>query len=153
MYGTFGGDFATRDGRRVMLVVVTPRHVKALGQATGLTEIFAAIETEHGVDLADEADRWEVRESLRAALEPWFAAHSLEEVGVRLTEAGVLWGPFRTHSQMVEEDPFCSTAEPLVPADRSAGDRAGAHAGLAARFRLCPARCRQAGAPARRTYR
>ena len=153
MYGTFGGDFATRDGRRVMLVVVTPRHVKALGQATGLTETFAAIETERGVNLADEADRWEVREPLRAALEPWFAAHSLEEVGARLTEAGVLWGPFRTHSQMVEEDPFCSTANPLVSAGRSAGDRAGAHAGLAARFRLCPARCRQAGATARPAYR
>ena len=63
MYGTFGGDFATRDGRRVMLVVVTPRHVRALGQASGLTETFAAIESEHGVDLADEADRWKVRGS------------------------------------------------------------------------------------------
>ena len=113
MYGTFGGDFATRDGRRVMLVVVTPRHVKALGQAAGLTETFAAIEAEHGVNLADEADRWEVREQLRAALEPWFASLSLEEVGARLTEAGVLWGPFRSHSQMVAEDPFCSTANPL----------------------------------------
>ena len=113
MYGTFGGDFATRDGRRVMLVVVTPRHVKALGQAAGLTETFAAIEAEHGVNLADEADRWEVREQLRAALEPWFASLSLEEVGARLTDAGVLWGPFRSHSQMVAEDPFCSTANPL----------------------------------------
>ena len=25
----------------------------------------------------------------------------------------MLWGPFRTHTQMVEEDPFCSTANPL----------------------------------------
>ena len=54
-----------------------------------------------------------MREQLRAALEPWFALLSLEEVGARLTEAGVLWGPFRSHSQMVAEDPFCSTANPL----------------------------------------
>ena len=113
MYGTFGGDFATREGRRVMLVVVTPRHVRALGQATGLADAFRAIEAEHGVDLADEADRWAVRTELRAALAPWFAAHTLEEAGARLSEAGVLWGPFRTHTQMVEEDPFCSTANPL----------------------------------------
>ena len=113
MYGTFGGDFATGDGRRIMLVVVTPRHVRALGQATGLARTFAAIEAEHGVNLADEADRWQVRSELRAALEPWFASLSLDEVGARLTEAGVLWGPFRTHGQMVAEDPFCSTENPL----------------------------------------
>ena len=47
------------------------------------------------------------------AIAPWFASLSLEEAGTRLTEAGVLWGPFRTHSQMVAEDPFCSTANPL----------------------------------------
>ena len=94
-----GGDAAARQG-------AGPGH-RAHGRVQG------AIEAEHGVNLADEADRWEVRDRLRAALAPWFAAHSLEEVGARLTEAGVLWGPFRTHTQMVEEDPFCSTANPL----------------------------------------
>ena len=113
MYGTFGGDFATRDGRRVMLVVVTPRHVRALGQASGLTETFAAIEAEHGVDLADEADRWKVREPLRAAIEPWFAGLSLAEVGARLTEAGVLWGPSARTARWSRRTPFCSTANPL----------------------------------------
>ena len=113
MYGTFGGDFPTRDGRRVMLVVVTPRHIGALGRATGLAEAFAEIETRRGVDLREEADRWTVRDELRALLAPWFAGRTLDEVGACLTEAGILWGPFRTHTQMVAEDPFCSTANPL----------------------------------------
>jgi len=30
-----------------------------------------------------------------------------------LTEAGILWSPFRTYTQMVAEDPFCSTQNPL----------------------------------------
>ena len=113
MYGTFGGDFPTRDGRRLMLVVVTPRHVRALGRATGLARAFAAIEEARGVDLADEADRWKARDALRALLAPWFAARTLEEAGKLLGEAGVLWGPFRTYGQMLAEDPFCSTANPL----------------------------------------
>ena len=40
MYGTFGRDFSTSDGRQIMLVVVTRRHVKALGEVMGLTGRF-----------------------------------------------------------------------------------------------------------------
>ena len=114
MYGTFGGDFATRDGRRAMLVVVTPRHVKALGHATGLTETFAAIETDtrrrsrrRGRSLGGERAAPGCTRPLGSRPTAW------GKFGARLTEAGVLWGPFRTHSQMVAEDPFCSTANPL----------------------------------------
>ncbi len=113
MYGTFGSDFATRDGRRVMLVVVTPRHVNALGTVTGLSTAFDALADERGLDLSDESHRWEVREELRALVTPWFESHTLEEIGDALTEAGILWSPFRTYTQMVQEDPHCSTSNPL----------------------------------------
>ncbi len=113
MYGTFGTDFPTRDGRRIMLVTVTPRHVAALGRATGLAEAFAEIETRRGLDLGKDADRWEARAELRALLAPWFEARTLAEAGAALTEAGLLWGPFRSHRQMVAEDPFCSPENPL----------------------------------------
>ena len=37
----------------------------------------------------------------------------LEDVKEALTEVGILWGPFRTYEQMVAEDPFVSTDNPL----------------------------------------
>ena len=153
MYGTFGGDFATRDGRRAMLVVVTPRHVKALGQATGLTETFAAIETERGVNLADEADRWEVTRAAprraRALVRGPQPGGSRRPPHRGRGALGSVPHPYPDGGGR----PLLFDRESPVPAGRSTGDRAGAHAGLAARFRLCPARCRQAGAPARPAYR
>jgi 2-methylfumaryl-CoA isomerase len=113
MYGTFGRDFTTSDGRQIMLVVVTRRHVRALGEVTGLTERFQALEAEKGVDLTLEADRWKVRHELNDMVGAWFAGQTLASAGQALTDAGILWGPFRTYEQMVAEDPFVSTDNPL----------------------------------------
>ena len=52
VFGTFGCDFLTSDGRRVMITAFTPRHWSALVEATGLEERFAALAAEKGVDLA-----------------------------------------------------------------------------------------------------
>ena len=35
------------------------------------------------------------------------------EAGNKLTDAGILWAPFRTYKEMVHEDPFVSTNNPL----------------------------------------
>ena len=113
MYGTFGRDFSTSDGREIMLVIVTRRHVKALGEVTGLTGRFKKLETARGVDLNLEADRWKVRAEMNEMVGAWFAGQSLAEAGAALTEAGILWGPFRTYEQMIAEDPFVSTDNPL----------------------------------------
>ena len=142
MYGTFGGDFATRDGRRVMLVVVTPRHVKALGQASGLTEAFARIEAEHGVNLADEADRWKVREQLRATLEPWFASLSLEDDRRPAHRGRRALGALPQSQPDGGGRPLLLDRQSAVSADRSAGDRARADTGIAAGLRRRPARHR-----------
>ncbi len=113
MYGTFGRDFTTSDGREIMLVVVTRRHIKALGEVTNLTARFHELELARGVDLNLEADRWKVRHELNDMVGAWFADKTLAEAGEALSDAGILWGPFRTYKQMVEEDPFVSTDNPL----------------------------------------
>lgn len=43
LYGSFGRDFATSDGRRVMIIALTPRQWRARGQATGLADRLAMI--------------------------------------------------------------------------------------------------------------
>lgn len=113
MYGTFGRDFRTSDNRRIMLVIVTARQMRAFADAAGLREAFDRLEADDGIDLGDEAHRWQVRDKLNALVAPWFEARSLAEAGAALTEAGILWAPFRTYKQMVAEDPFVSTDNPL----------------------------------------
>ena len=43
LYGAFGGDFPTADGRRVMVVALTSRQWKALKEATGTEELFDTV--------------------------------------------------------------------------------------------------------------
>ncbi len=113
LYGAFGRDFATSDGRRVMLCAISNRQWRAIGQATGLAEKLALAGQAMGADLADEGGRYEAREALAAVLAPWFAARTLAEVRAAFEGSGVLWGPYQDFGQMVREDPRCSTANPL----------------------------------------
>ena len=50
VYGTFGRDFGTRDGRRVMVLALTARQWVSLGEATGLRGDFAELESRVGAD-------------------------------------------------------------------------------------------------------
>ena len=113
LFGAFGRDFGTRDGRRIMVVAITARQWRSLCEATESSEQMAALEAELGVDLAHEGQRFEARHRINPIIERWVAARSFEEVGAGFDAQGVCWGPYRTFMQMVEEDPRCSTANPL----------------------------------------
>jgi 2-methylfumaryl-CoA isomerase len=113
VYGTFGRDFATRDGRRVMALALTARQWASLGDATGLTDEFAAVESRGGANFRKEADRWAHRKPLFALLEAWFAQHDLAAVREAFDRHGVLWSPYQTTKQLVAEDARASIANPL----------------------------------------
>jgi 2-methylfumaryl-CoA isomerase len=113
LYGSFGRDFATKDGRRVMIIALTPRQWRALGSATGLASELAAIGPRLGVDLDSEAGRFDAREAIAALVAPWCAARTLAEIEAVFTGSGVLWGPFQDFATLVESDPRCSSGNPL----------------------------------------
>jgi 2-methylfumaryl-CoA isomerase len=113
VYGTFGRDFATRDGRRVMVLALTARQWASLGEATGLARDFAALEASTGADFRREADRWFHRAALCEILTEWVVARDLGEVAAAFEKQGVLWGPYQTFKQLVAEDPRASTANPM----------------------------------------
>ncbi len=113
LYGAFGRDFLTADGRRVMVVALTPHQWKALVEATGLHAAFELVEEAMGVDLSKEGDRFAAREVLGAILKPWTITHTLAEIGEIFDRHGVCWGPYQTFMQMVDEDPRCSTENPM----------------------------------------
>jgi 2-methylfumaryl-CoA isomerase len=113
VYGTFGRDFGTRDGRRVMVLALTARQWASLGEATGLSRDFAALESQAGADFRHEADRWIHRKALCEILELWVAKHDLAEIREIFERNGVLWGVYQTPKQLVTEDPRASIANPM----------------------------------------
>lgn len=113
VYGTYGQDFETADGRRVMITAFTPRHWSALVEATGTTERMEQVETLFGLDLRKEENRYVVRETITAVLRPWFAARTLNEIRTALDAVGACWGPYQTFAQAVAEDPRLSIENPL----------------------------------------
>ncbi len=116
LYGAYGSDFPTVDGRRVMVVAISPKQWRGLQAATGTTDEVAALAGELGVDFADEGERYLARDRLRQLFTPWFAGRTLDEVAGVLDAEGVCWGPYRTFLEMLDEDPRCSTANPLFAA-------------------------------------
>src|SRR5437667_1479035 len=113
LYGSFGRDFATADGHRVMIIALTPRQWRALGRATGLADKLATVGTVMEVDLETEAGRYEARDAIAALLARWCAGKTLAEIGAAFAGSGVLWGPFQDFIELVRDDPRCSPANPL----------------------------------------
>jgi 2-methylfumaryl-CoA isomerase len=108
IYGAFGHDFATRDGRRLMVAAVSAGQWKALCKATGIAAAIAELERRTDADLSRDTDRFQSREAISALLEPWFASHSLAQARSILDEHRVCWGPYQSFDQLVAEDPRCS---------------------------------------------
>ncbi len=113
LYGSFGRDFETRDGRRVMLVALTPKQWQGLCRITGIETRVAALEEALGVDFGDESARFEWRSVLCALIEPWIATNDLSVVGTALDDADLAWGPYQTVTEMLASDPRASTDNPM----------------------------------------
>jgi 2-methylfumaryl-CoA isomerase len=111
LYGAFGRDFVTVDGRRVMVMALTGRQWSALRKATGIATEKLSAET--GADLDSESGRYAARDAIAAALAPWFAARTLAEVRRIFTASDVSWGPYQTFQQLLAQDPRCSADNPM----------------------------------------
>jgi 2-methylfumaryl-CoA isomerase len=104
MYGAFGRDFATRDGRRVMVVAISLNQWRTLVQATGIEEHLPPMERAFDADFRKEEDRYRARDGIAALLKPWFESRTLDEVRKALDEHGVCWGPYQTFTQLLDDD-------------------------------------------------
>jgi 2-methylfumaryl-CoA isomerase len=113
LYGAFGHDFETGEGRRVMVVALTARQWRALVKVTGIEAACASISEATGYDLDTETGRFEARDLIAGLLRPWFAARDLTVIRETFAGTGVSWGPYQTFRELVTEDPRCSTANPM----------------------------------------
>jgi 2-methylfumaryl-CoA isomerase len=112
VYGSFARDFTTRDGGRVMVVALTPRHWRDLVEVSGLQAPVAALETSLGADFSVEGDRYTYREVLAGLLQHWSGAHDLAEITAALGRTAVLWSVYRSFTDVVA-DPETS-ANPMM---------------------------------------
>ena len=113
LYGAFGRDFETRDGRRVMPVAISDKQWNALCEATESVEQMRLLAQQLAVDFDDEGDRFRARDEIAAIVAPWCAARTLVEVRTAFDAHGVCWGPYQSFRQLVADDPRCSLANPL----------------------------------------
>ncbi len=114
LYGGFGRDFETRDGRRVMVVGLTGRQWSGLVRATGIKDAVAELATRLGRDLARQGERFEAREALADLVAPWIKARPLAEIAQIFDDNGVCWGPYQSFGELVASDPLCSPANPMM---------------------------------------
>ena len=114
VFGAFGRDFITRDGR-VMVVAITARQWRALLKALTLDAQIAALERELGVDFtADEGARFIHRARLFPLFEPAFAARGKAELQQAFDASGVAWAPYQTLHEAATQDQALFADNPVL---------------------------------------
>ncbi len=113
LYGAYGQDFATSDGRRVMIVALTNRQWDGLRAATGMQEALDALGLRMGLVLSREGDRFKARHEITALLAPWFRARRVEDFAASLDSHNVTWSVFQTFREALETDIDLSEDNPM----------------------------------------
>jgi 2-methylfumaryl-CoA isomerase len=113
VYGTFGRDFVTRDGRSVVVLALTPRQWRSLVEATGLSGEFRNLESRLGLYFNNEGDRWRGRQEICDLLQAWIAMRNLSSVASAFDAQNVMWGPYQTFRELVAGDPRATAENPM----------------------------------------
>jgi len=113
VFGTFGRDFETADGRRVMIVAVTRRQWRDLVKTLELAAAVAGLETELGVDFDDEEARFRHRGRLFSLVESAVARRPMAELSELFESTGVCWSPYRSVREAVSAEPGFVAGNPL----------------------------------------
>ena len=146
LYGAFGRDFGTADGHRLMLVAISAGQWKGLVEACGIASDVEALQRRTGLNLADEAQRFEARDALAALIEPWFAARSREQAEHELRVHKATFGRYQTVGELLATDPRVNAATNPV-FERIDTPGIGNHIAAGATVRV-PALAREATPPA-----
>jgi 2-methylfumaryl-CoA isomerase len=116
LYGAFGRDFVTADGARVMVMAISAKMWSGLLAATGLTAAMQAEATRLSLDFAQEGDRYTARREIAAVLESWFATQPFAAVPAAFNANGACWGRFQTMTELIDNDPDLTPANPIFHA-------------------------------------
>jgi 2-methylfumaryl-CoA isomerase len=113
IYGGFGKDFLTNDGKRFMLVGLTDRQWRSIVEVSGISDQVSNLEKKFGVDLSLEGERFKLRDALEKLISPWFVKHDANHVISEMDKHKVCYGPYQTFREMIDNDKDCSLDNPL----------------------------------------
>ncbi|MBI1250597.1 MAG: 2-methylfumaryl-CoA isomerase [Alphaproteobacteria bacterium] len=113
LYGAYAQDFLCRCGGRVIVVALTVRQWDNLKAATHTQDAFEELAVKLGAKLSLEGERFKHRDAITAVLKPFFEARTIEDFASAFDEHSVTWSRYRTFKQTVEQDPDCSTDNPM----------------------------------------
>lgn len=114
VYGTFGRDFATRDGRRVMITAITPPQWRDLVDRLGVGTQVMAVEQALSVDFStDGAARFEHRARLFPIFEDAIERFELCDLEKLFDGSRVCWGAYRRVSETIRDPKLISEFNPM----------------------------------------
>lgn len=134
IYGAFGLDFGTSDGKRIMVAAISLGQWKALVAACGMEHEVAAIERSRGLDLRNEIQRYEAREEIAAVVRLWCESRTLPEIETEFKKTGVCSGQYRTVRELIEADERVSVKNPVFETIDTPG--VGRHLAAGAALRI-----------------
>jgi 2-methylfumaryl-CoA isomerase len=113
LYGAYAQDFRCRDGGRVIVVALTNRQWDNLQAATHTKADFDALANNLQADLNLEGERFKHRAAITAILKPFFDVRAVDDFAGAFDRASVTWSRYRSFRETVEQDPDCSTDNPM----------------------------------------
>ncbi len=124
VFGLFGRDFVTRDGKRTMIVVVTHRQWANLIAVLNLGDAIARVEAERGVSFAaDDGLRFNHRDALFPLFEAAIGARDHADLAAAFDKGGIVHSAYGTMADAVR-DPRLVTDNPIFgTADDPSGTR------------------------------
>lgn len=113
VYGAFGRDFITSDGKRLMIMAITSKQWAGLIKVLGISAEIAAIEVAQGVSFAsDEGIRFDHREALFALVEGKVKNWPRADLETALAVEGCCYGLYQTMRDAAD-DPALVTQNPM----------------------------------------
>lgn len=116
IWGAFGRDFMSRDGKRFMVAALTAKQWAGLVEAFGVSGQVADIEARHGVSFANsDHNRFTHRDELFALFQSIADTLDYDALAERLTKAGTTFERYRTMHEAAN-DPVLVADNPLFGA-------------------------------------
>ncbi|MFN4020812.1 MAG: CoA transferase [Erythrobacter sp.] len=113
IWGAFGRDFLSRDGKRFMVAALTPKQWSGLVKAFGIAEPIAALEAELGVRFADgDTPRFQHRARLFALFQQAADTMDYDRLAARMAAEGCTFERYRTAHEAAN-DPVLVANNPL----------------------------------------
>lgn len=113
LYGAFGRDFITADGKRLVIMAITPRQWSGLVESLGINDDVVRIENETGVSFArDEGLRFEHRDRLVPLVAEAVAKRKGADLFPEFDARSVCWGPYKGMHEAAH-DPALVTENPI----------------------------------------